>query len=78
MVCTFSVGYSSVSVSSVLYGWANVILRDNMEEAGADVDLDDLHRNLDECMDTSAGLPHCRGAEISQRLRILCLRWSSA
>ena len=28
----FSVGYSSVSVSSVLYGWANVILRDNVEE----------------------------------------------
>ncbi|KAI0123601.1 major facilitator superfamily domain-containing protein [Xylariales sp. AK1849] len=28
----FSVGYSSVSVSSVLYGWANVILKDNIEE----------------------------------------------
>ncbi|KAJ9144612.1 Major facilitator superfamily transporter [Pleurostoma richardsiae] len=28
----FSVSYSSVAVSSVLYGWANVILRDNIEE----------------------------------------------
>lgn len=28
----FSVGYSSVAVSSVLYGWANVVLRDNIEE----------------------------------------------
>ncbi|KAH8882213.1 MFS general substrate transporter [Thozetella sp. PMI_491] len=28
----FSVSYSSVAVSSVLYGWANVILRDNNEE----------------------------------------------
>ncbi|ETS73784.1 hypothetical protein PFICI_14730 [Pestalotiopsis fici W106-1] len=28
----FSVGYSSVAVSSVLYGWANVILKDNIEE----------------------------------------------
>lgn len=28
----FSVSYSSVAVSSVLYGWANVILRDNVEE----------------------------------------------
>ncbi|OAA65859.1 Major facilitator superfamily domain, general substrate transporter [Niveomyces insectorum RCEF 264] len=28
----FSVTYSSVAVSSVLYGWANVILRDSIEE----------------------------------------------
>lgn len=28
----FSVGYSAVAVSSVLYGWANVILKDNIEE----------------------------------------------
>jgi hypothetical protein len=28
----FSVGYSAVAVSSVLYGWANVIMRDNIEE----------------------------------------------
>ena len=28
----FSVSYSSVAVSSVLYGWANAILRDNVEE----------------------------------------------
>lgn len=28
----FSVGYSSVAVSSVLYGWANVVLKDNDEE----------------------------------------------
>ncbi|KAF3760952.1 hypothetical protein M406DRAFT_73409 [Cryphonectria parasitica EP155] len=28
----FSVTYSSVAVSSVLYGWANAILRDNIEE----------------------------------------------
>jgi hypothetical protein len=28
----FSVTYSSVAVSSVLYGWANVILRNNVEE----------------------------------------------
>lgn len=28
----FSVTYSAVSVSSVLYGWANVILRDSIEE----------------------------------------------
>ncbi|ROV95725.1 hypothetical protein VMCG_07555 [Cytospora schulzeri] len=28
----FSVSYSAVAVSSVLYGWANVILKDNIEE----------------------------------------------
>jgi MFS family permease len=28
----FSVGYSAVAVSSVLYGWANVVLKDNIEE----------------------------------------------
>ncbi|ORY63056.1 major facilitator superfamily domain-containing protein [Pseudomassariella vexata] len=28
----FSLGYSAVAVSSVLYGWANVLLRDNDEE----------------------------------------------
>ncbi|KAK7723187.1 MFS transporter (Seo1) [Diaporthe eres] len=28
----FSVSYSAVAVSSVLYGWANIILKDNIEE----------------------------------------------
>ncbi|KAK9771611.1 putative Major facilitator superfamily (MFS) profile domain-containing protein [Seiridium cardinale] len=28
----FSVGYSAVAVSSVLYGWANIIMEDNIEE----------------------------------------------
>lgn len=28
----FSTGYSTIAVLSVLYGWANVILRDNVEE----------------------------------------------
>lgn len=30
----YSVTYSAVAVSSVLYGWANAILKDNMEERG--------------------------------------------